>query len=147
KALPTDWARALRDQIMNTRRPLADRIDAALAASEIDARPPTRRALVQSAHAALLTLAALWVVLAFLPGIPDVLGAVLAAVFLLGSAGLDVAARRSARRGAATAGRVAVGRLSVELAAVAQDELFGPVGEELARYRSALADFEAIHGR
>lgn len=147
KTLPTDWARALREQIMSTRRPLADRIDAALAASEIDARPPIRRALVQSAHAALIGLAALWVVVAFLPGIPDVLAAALAAVFLLGSVALDVTARRSARRGAVAAGRVAVGRLSVELAAVAQDELFGPVGDELARYRSALADFEAIRGR
>lgn len=147
KALPTDWARALRDQIMGTRRPLADRIDAALAASEIDARPLTRRALFQSAHAALLTLAALWAVLAFLPGVPDAVAAALVAVFLLGSVALDVTARRSARRGAVTAGRVAVGRLSVELAAVAQDELFGPVGDELARYRGALADFEAIRGR
>jgi len=33
---------------------------------------------------------------------------------------------------------------SVELAAVAQDELFGPIGEELSRYRSALADFKAV---
>ncbi|HEV2344418.1 MAG TPA: GTPase [Actinocrinis sp.] len=147
KTLPTDWARALRDQIVGTRRPLADRIDAALAASEIDARPLTRRALFQSAHAALLTLAALWAVLAFLPGVPDAVAAAFVAVFLLGSVALDVAARRSARRGAVTAGRVAVGRLSVELAAVAQDELFGPVGDELARYRSALADFEAIRGR
>jgi hypothetical protein len=41
---------------------------------------------------------------------------------------------------------VAVGQLSVELAAVAQDELFGPIGDELARYRSALADFEVVQG-
>lgn len=147
KTLPTDWARALRERIMSTRRPLADRVDAALAASEIDARPPTRRALIQSAHAVLLTLAALWVVLAFLPGIPDALAAVLAALFLLGSIVLDATARHAARRNAVTAGRIAVGQLSVELAAVAQDELFGPIGDELARYRSALADFEVVRSR
>lgn len=146
KTLPTDWARALRDRIMATRRPLADRIDAALAASEIDARPPTRRALIQSMHAVLLALAALWVVLAFVPGIPEVLAAVLAALFLIGSLALDVTARRAARRNAVTAGRIAVGQLSVELAAVAQDELFGPITEELSRYRGALADFETVRG-
>lgn len=146
KPLPTDWSRALRDRIMATRRPLADRVDAALAASEIDARPPIRRALIQSTHAVLLTLAALWVVLAFVPGIPEALAAVLAALFLLGSVVLDGAARRAARRNAVTAGRVAVGQLSVELAAVAQDELFSPIGDELARYRSALADFEVVQG-
>ena len=146
KPLPPDWARALRDRIMATRRPLADRIDVALAASEIDARPPMRRALIQSAHAVLLTLAALWVVLAFVPGIPDVLAAVLAALFLAGSVVLDATARKSARRNAVTAGRIAVGQLSVELAAVAQDELFGPIGDEVSRYRSALADFEVVRG-
>lgn len=147
RPLPTDWARALRDRIMTTRRLLADRVDTALAASEIDAQPPTRRALVQSTHAVLLALAALWVVLAFLPGIPDALAASLAALFLLGSVVLDIAARHAARRNAATAGRIAVGQLSVELAAVAQDELFGPINNELARYRSALADFEVVRSR
>ena len=146
KPLPPDWARALRDRIMATRRPLADRVDAALAASEIDARPPTRRALIQSAHAVLLALAALWVVLAFVPGIPDALAAVLAALFLLGSIVLDATARKAARRNAVTAGRIAVGQLSVELAAVARDELFGPITDELSRYRSALADFEVVRG-
>jgi len=144
KPLPPDWARALRDRIMATRRPLAERVDAALAACEIDARPPTRRVLIQSAHAAFLTLSALWVVLAFLPGMPVAYPAVLAALFLLGSVVLDATARRTARRNAVTAGRIAVGQLSVELAAVAQDELFGPIGAELARYRSALADFETV---
>lgn len=146
KPLPPDWARTLRDRIMATRRPLADRVDAALAACEIDAQPPTRRALIQSAHAVLLTLAAVWVVLAFVPGMPAALAAALAALFLLGSVALDVTARRAARRNAATAGRIAVGQLSVELAAVAQDELFGPIGDELSRYRSALADFETVCG-
>ncbi len=142
--LPADWARALRNRITDTRKPLADRIDAALAASEIEARPPNRHRLVQSAHTVLLTLAAFWAVLAFLPGVPDVLGAVLAALFLLGSVALDVTARRAARREAVTAGQVAVGRLSVELAAVAQDELFRPIDDEISRYRSALADFEVV---
>jgi GTPase Era involved in 16S rRNA processing len=145
--LPADWARALRDRVLATRRPLADRIDAALAASEIDARPPARRALVQTAHAVLLSLAVLWAVLAFLPGIPNVLAAVLAVLFLLGSVALDLTARRAARRSAVHAGQVAVGRLSVELAAVAQDELFAPIIEELTRYRSALADFEIVRDR
>jgi type III secretory pathway component EscV len=99
---------------------------------------------VQSGHIALLTLTALWVVLCFVPGFPEVLGIVLAALSLLGSIALDIAARRKARRSAVTAGQVAVGQLSVELAAVAQDELFSPISEELSRYRSALADFKTV---
>jgi GTPase Era involved in 16S rRNA processing len=142
--LPPDWARALRNQITGSRRKVADRIDSALASCEIDARPRTRRALVQSGHIALLTLTALWVVLCFVPGFPEVLGIVLAALSLLGSIALDIAARRKARRSAVTAGQVAVGQLSVELAAVAQDELFSPISEELSRYRSALADFKTV---
>jgi hypothetical protein len=82
-----------------------------------------------------------------MPGIPEVLAAILAALFLLGSIVLDATARRAARQNAVAAGRVAVGQLSVELAAVAQDELFGPIGDELARYRSALNDFEVVRGR
>ncbi len=142
--LPPDWARALRSQITGSRRKVADRIDAALAASEIDARPPTRRLVVQTGHAALLTLTALWVVLCFVPGFPEALAIVLAALCLLGSIALDLTARRKAREAAVAAGQVAVGQLSVELAAVAQDELFGPIGEELSRYRSALADFKTV---
>ncbi|HEU5333033.1 MAG TPA: GTPase [Actinocrinis sp.] len=142
--LPPDWARAMRNQITGSRRKVADRIDAALAASEIDARPPSRRLLVQTGHVALLTLTALWVVLCFAPGFPEVLAIVLAALCLLGSIALDLTARRKARESAVVAGQVAVGQLSVELAAVAQDELFGPIGEELSRYRSALADFKTV---
>lgn len=142
--LPPDWARALRGRITGNRRKVAERIDAALTASEIDARPPTRRALVQAAHVTLLALAALWVVLCFLPGFPQALAIALAALCLLGSVVLDATARRKARQSAGTAGRVAVGQLSVELAAVAQDELFGPIVEELSRYRSALADFKTV---
>jgi hypothetical protein len=48
------------------------------------------------------------------------------------------------RSNAVSAGKYAVGQLSVELAAVAQDELFGPISDELGRYRTALADFEAV---
>ena len=142
--LPPDWARALRSQITGSRRKVADRIDAALAASEIDARPASRRLLVQSGHAALLTLTALWVVLCFVPGFPEALAIALATLCLLGSVALDLTARRKARESAVAAGQVAVGQLSVELAAVAQDELFGPIGEELSRYRSALADFKTV---
>ena len=142
--LPPDWARALRNQITGSRRKVADRIDAALAASEIEARPPSRRLLVQTGHVALLALTALWVVLCFVPGFPEVLAIVLAVLSLLGSLALDLVARRKARETAVAAGQVAVGQLSVELAAVAQDELFGPIGEELSRYRSALADFKAV---
>ena len=142
--LPPDWSRALRNQITGSRRKVADRIDAALAASEIDARPPSRRLLVQTGHIALLTLTALWVVLCFVPGFPEALAIALAVVSLLGSIALDITARRKARESAVVAGQVAVGQLSVELAAVAQDELFGPIGEELSRYRSALADFKTV---
>jgi len=143
-SLPAEWARKLRSQILGSRRGVADRIDAALAACEIDARPPTRRALVQSCHAALIALAAAFAGLSFLPGFPDLLGILLTVLFLAGSIVLDSFARRSVRRGAVSAGQVAVGQLSVELAAVAQDELFGPVGEELTRYRTALADFKTV---
>jgi GTPase Era involved in 16S rRNA processing len=142
--LPADWARALRGQIQGSRRNLADRIDAALAASQLDAGPPSRRGLVQSVHSVLLAFAAASAAAAFLPGFPELLGASLAVLFALGSILLDQSARRSVRRRALSAGRYAVGQLSVELAAVAQDELFGPIAEELARYRSTLADFETV---
>jgi putative protein kinase ArgK-like GTPase of G3E family len=142
--LPPDWGRVLRARITGSRRKVADRIDAALAVGEVDAQPPTRRALVQTGHACLLALTALGVALCFLPGAPEALGIVLAALSLGGSMVLDLAARRRARRDAVAAGQVAVGRLSVELAAVAQDELFAPIAEELARYRSALADFKTV---
>ena len=142
--LPTDWARTLRGRIQGSRRTLADRIDAALDASELDARPPSRRILIQTVHATLLAFAAASVAAAFLPGFPHLLGAVLAVLFTLGSVGLDQVARRTVRRNAVTAGQYAVGQLSVELAAVAQDELFGPISDELGRYRTALADFEAV---
>jgi len=143
-SLPTDWARTLRGRIQGSRRSLADRIDAALDASELDARPPSRRVLVQSVHAVLLALAAGSVAAAFLPGFPDLLGVGLAVLFTAGSVALDVVARRTVRLKAVTAGRFAVGQLSVELAAVAQDELFGPISDELGRYRTALADFETV---
>ena len=142
--LPTDWARTLRARILGSRRTLADRVDAALAAGELDARPPSHRALAQSAHAVLLTLAAVSVALAFLPGFPTLLGVGLAVLFTLGSVTLDQVARRAVRAKAASAGQYAVGQLSVELAAVAKDELFVPIGEELDRYRNALADFEIV---
>ncbi|MBS2963901.1 50S ribosome-binding GTPase [Actinocrinis puniceicyclus] len=143
-ALPPDWGRALRAQITGSRRKVADRIDAALAAGEIDARPPARHILVRTGHAALLALTALFAALCFVPGFPYPLGIALAALALLGSVVLDFTARRAARRSAVAAGQVAVGQLSVELAAVAQDELFGPIAEELSRYRSALTDFKAV---
>jgi predicted GTPase len=142
--LPTDWARTLRGRIQGSRRNLADRIDAALAASELDARPPSRRVLVQTVHSVLLAFAAASVAAAFLPGFPNLLGAGLAVLFTLGSIGLDLVARRTVRRKAVSAGRFAVGQLSVELAAVAQDELFGPISDELGRYRTALADFQTV---
>jgi GTPase Era involved in 16S rRNA processing len=144
--LPTDWARTLRGRIQGSRRTLADRIDAALDASELDARPPSRRILIQTVHAALLAFAAASIAAAFLPGFPHLLGAVLAVLFTLGSVALDQVARRRVRRNAVSAGQYAVGQLSVELAAVAQDELFGPISDELGRYRTALADFEAVRG-
>jgi GTPase Era involved in 16S rRNA processing len=143
-SLPTDWARTLRTRIQGSRRSLADRIDSALAASELDARPPTRRVLVQTIHSVLLAFAAASIAAAFLPGFPDLLGAGLAVLFTAGSVALDVFARRTVRRNAVTAGQSAVAQLSVELAAVAQQELFDPISEELGRYRTALADFETV---
>jgi GTPase Era involved in 16S rRNA processing len=145
--LPADWAHKLHGQIMGSRRIVADRVDSALSASVIEARPVTRRGLVQSFHASLITLAAAFLALSFVPGFPRLLGIVLAVLCLTGSVALDAVARGVVRRTAVSAGRVAVGQLSVELAAVAQDELFAPIGEELSRYQTALADFRTVRER
>jgi hypothetical protein len=57
---------------------------------------------------------------------------------------LDAAARSARRRAAVSTGQIAVGRLSVELSAVAQDTIFAPISHELARYQTALADFSVV---
>jgi len=66
---------------------------------------------------------------------------------LLGTGVIDLIARSSARRSARAGGQVAVGQLSAELSAVAQDILFEPVAAELAGYRRALADFRTVQAR
>jgi hypothetical protein len=72
------------------------------------------------------------------------IGAVMIAAGLAGTWILDGMARAKQRRAAAAAGQIAVGRLSVELSAVAQDTLFAPISLELTRYQTALADFAVV---
>ena len=142
--LPEDWARTLRAQILATRSVLADRVDAALASCELDARMSGSRLPVRLAHAALLVLAAAGFGLFFASGVPAWIAALMLAGGLAGTWSLDVAARSARRRAAVSAGQIAVGRLSVELSAVAQDTLFAPISHELARYQTALADFAVV---
>ena len=142
--LPEDWARTLRAQILATRSVLADRVDAALASCELDARMTGSRTPVRLAHAALLAVAAAGLALFFVPGAPAWAGVLMLAGGLAGTWILDGAARRARRRAAVSAGQIAVGRLSVELSAVAQDTLFAPISLELARYQTALADFAVV---
>jgi GTPase Era involved in 16S rRNA processing len=142
--LPEDWARALRAQILTNRGVLAERVDAALAACELDVRAPGRRLPVRLSHAALLALAAAGIgLLSAVRGLGPI-GVAMAAAGLIGTWILDAAARSAQVRAAAAAGQVAVGRLSVELSAVAQDTLFAPISQELTRYQTALADFAVL---
>ncbi|HEV3174241.1 MAG TPA: GTP-binding protein [Actinocrinis sp.] len=144
--LPEDWARTLRAQILATRSVLADRIDTALAACELDARSSGRKWPIRFAHAALLAMAAAGIGLLVGGGAaaPMWIGAVMIAAGLAGTWILDGMARAKQRRAAAAAGQIAVGRLSVELSAVAQDTLFAPISLELTRYQTALADFAVV---
>jgi len=142
--LPEDWARTLRAQILATRSVLADRVDAALASCELDARMTGSRMPVRLAHAALLVVAVAGLALFFVSGVPAWAAALMLAGGLAGTWILDVTARKARRRAAVSAGQIAVGRLSVELSAVAQDTLFAPISHELARYQTALADFAVV---
>lgn len=142
--LPEDWARTLRAQILATRAVLAERVDAALASCELDARTGGRQLPVRLTHAALLLVAAGGVGLLFVAGAPVWAAALMIAGGLAGTWILDGAARAARRRAASAAGQIAVGRLSVELSAVAQDTLFAPISHELARYQTALADFAIV---
>jgi GTPase Era involved in 16S rRNA processing len=141
--LPEDWARTLRAQILATRAVMAERVDTALAACELDARSSRPRLPIRIAHVALLAMAAAATGLLF-AGIALWIGLAMFAVGLAGTWVLDGVARSAARRAAVGAGQVAVGRLSVELSAVAQDTLFAPISHELTRYQTALTDFAVI---
>jgi GTPase Era involved in 16S rRNA processing len=142
--LPDDWGRTLRAQILATRSVLAERVDAALASCELDARTGGRQIPVRIAHAALLATAAAGLGLLFVSGVPAWASILMLAGGLAGTWILDGAARAARRRAAVAAGQIAVGRLSVELSAVAQDTLFAPISHELARYQTALTDFAAV---
>jgi len=142
--LPEDWARTLRAQILATRSVLADRVDAALASCELDARTNGSRLPVRLAHTVLLVVAVAGLALLFVSGVPAWAAALMLAGGLAGTWILDLTARSARRRAAVSAGQIAVGRLSVELSAVAQDTLFAPISHELARYQTALADFAVV---
>jgi GTPase Era involved in 16S rRNA processing len=143
--LPEFWGRTLRDKIVGSRVELGDRIDAALANCRLDAAAATgSRPGVRTIHVLLLLAAGGGVVLALLVAHMRWAGLGLAVLALLASGVMDLAMRAVARRRANVTGRVAVGQLSVELAAVAQDVLFEPIAGELERFRAARADFEAL---
>ncbi len=144
--LPEEWARTLRAQILATRSVLADRIDTALAACELDARSSGRKRPIRFAHAALLAMAAagIGLLVGAEAAVPTWIGAAMIAAGLAGTWILDGVARAKQRRAAAAAGQIAVGRLSVELSAVAQDTLFAPISLELTRYQTALTDFAVV---
>jgi GTPase Era involved in 16S rRNA processing len=145
--LPEFWGRTLRDKILGSRRELGDRIDAALASCRLDAAEATgSRPGIRTLHVLLLLAAVGGIVLALLDGHWRWEGLGLAVLALLASGIVDVVMRTVARRRANATGRVAVGQLSVELAAVAQDVLFEPIAGELERFRAARADFEALRG-
>jgi GTP-binding protein EngB required for normal cell division len=139
--LPTQWARVARDQIMGARRELADRIDTALAACELDAVPPARRVAIQSLHALFLAASVGGVALSFVRSLPWWTGPGLIVFGLLATTLTGAIASAVARRAGRAVGQVAVGQLSVELSAVAQDTLFDPITKELTRYHATLADF------
>jgi GTPase Era involved in 16S rRNA processing len=143
-ALPAHWARTAREQIMTTRHDLADRIDSALASCELDAATPVRRLAIQAVHYLFLAGGAAGIVLALMGTVPWWAGLALVAAGLLGTVVTGAVAGAAARRTARSVGQVAVGQLSVELSAVAQDILFEPITQELTRYNSALDDFAKV---
>jgi GTP-binding protein EngB required for normal cell division len=142
--LPTQWARVARDQVMAARRDLADRIDIALAACELDAIPPARRIAIQTLHGLFLAAAVAGVALAFVRSLPWWAGPGLIVGGLLATTLTGAVAGFLARRSAWAVGQVAVGQLSVELSAVAQDTLFDSIATELTRYHAALTDFAQL---
>lgn len=143
-ALPTHWARNTREQIMNTRHDLAERIDTALAACELDAATPGRRIAVQALHYLFLAGGLAGIVLAFLGTVPWWSGLGMVVLGVLGTTLTGVIAGAAVRRTARSIGQVAVGQLSIELSAVAQDILFEPITQELTRYNSTVSDFSKV---
>lgn len=144
--IPPNWGRALRERIRESRRLLAERTDAALSACELEVDGAIRHGRSLAGHALCLALAATGAALVLVVGVPRWIGPVLVAAGLIGTVTLDVAARAAARRRAVASGKIAVGQLSVELAAVAQDTLFTPIVQELERYRTAVAEFTVVRG-
>jgi hypothetical protein len=152
--LPEVWGRALRAQIVGSRRDVAEQLDLALSQCELaavdSARAGTRAARV--GHVLLLLLAVAGVIagaggaVGLLPGFCAGIGAAGLVLGLLGSVLLDVRARASARARAIRSGQVAAGSLAVELAAVAQDGLFAPAAAELERHRRAYEAFATVYG-
>lgn len=144
--LPADWARTARRELLDRRGDLAQQIDMALTECEFDADRGDGRLAVRLVHLLCLAMVAGGVVMLFIASIPAWGGPALSVLGLVGTGVIDLVARASARRSARAGGQVAVGQLSAELAAVAQDTLFAPVAAELAGYRRALADFRIVQG-
>jgi GTPase Era involved in 16S rRNA processing len=144
--LPADWARTARRGLLARRGDLAQQIDLALAECEFDADRADRVLAVRLVHMVCLAMVAGGVVMLFVHSIPMWGGPALSALGLIGTAVIDLVARAGARRSARAGGQIAVGQLSAELAAVAQDTLFAPLSAELAAYRYALADFRTVQG-
>jgi GTPase Era involved in 16S rRNA processing len=144
--LPADWSRTARRQLLDRRTDLAQQIDMALAECEFDAERADRRLAIRMIHILCLIMVVGGVAMLFIRSIPVWGGPALSLLGLVGTGVIDLIARSTARRAARAGGQVAVGQLSAELAAVAQDILFGPVAAELAGYRRALTDFRTVQG-
>ena len=145
--LPADWARTARRELLDRRGDLAQQIDAALTECEFDSERGDGRLAIRLVHLVCLAMVVGGMVMLFIRSIPAWGGPALSLLGLVGTGVIDLVARASARRSARAGGQIAVGQLSAELAAVAQDTLFAPVAAELASYRRALADFRIVQGR
>ena len=152
--LPQAWGRALRAEIVGSRRDVAEQLDLALGQCELAAVDSARAGTTapRVGHVLLLLFAAAGAVAGIGGGIgllPTYCAGVGAAAFVLGLLGsvlLDVRARAAARARAIKAGQVAAGSLSVELAAVAQDSVFAAAAAELDRHRRAYEAFATVYG-
>jgi hypothetical protein len=96
---------------------------------------------IQSLHALFLAASVGGVALSFVRSLPWWTGPGLIVFGLLATTLTGAIASAVARRAGRAVGQVAVGQLSVELSAVAQDTLFDPITKELTRYHATLADF------
>jgi len=151
--LPEEWGRALRAEIIGSRRDVAEQLDLALSQCELaavdGAKGGTWAARVGHVLLLLLAVAGLFAgvggAIGMLPAICTGLGAAGLVVGLLGSILVDVRARSSATARAIRSGQIAAGSLSVELAAVAQDTLFTPATAELDRHRTAYEAFRIVY--